>query len=324
MFVAAQRSLSVGRTRVRHVPEGTVFERMTRSAPYKLMQVALLGGGTLIGHEEFRRPLEATIVKHPDVAAFTYGSGVEDPALDRAGTPATQRMAELRRWAPLLSNFESVGVRGPLSRKLLAEVGVDSAVVGDPALLLGGRIAGRPRGIVGVNGGITANLWGGDTNRVQRELGRFCRAMSKRGLRVRLFSMWPQDEAYLREVERLSGVDAELVTVYDDVDRVLASLAECDAFAGLKLHSVVLASAVGVPAAMIEYQPKFRDFQLSIGRGDYTIRTDELTASRLESMVLELAANRVAHAKALSAAVDGRRVELSALNRRIMQSAARA
>ena len=71
----------------------------------------------------------------------------------------------------------------------------------------------------------------------------------------------------------------------------------------MKLHSVVLASAVHVPSLMLEYQPKCADFQASIGRSDRTFRTDRLNADELVEHVEGMAANYATERKVQADAV---------------------
>ena len=82
---------------------------------------------------------------------------------------------------------------------------------------------------------------------------------------------------------------------------------DCHVFVGLKLHAVVLASAAGVPSLILEYHPKCWDFQASLGRDRYSLRTDALDADRLLVLVDELADDREAQARALADAVAERR-----------------
>jgi hypothetical protein len=61
---------------------------------------------------------------------------------------------------------------------------------------------------------------------------------------------------------------------------------------------------------MIEYHPKCRDFQASIGRERYTLRTDALRSEPLGELTFELAGARERHVEELTRAVDERRAAL--------------
>ena len=124
--------------------------------------------------------------------------------------------------------------------------------------------------------------------------------------------MWAPDLDLVRaSAERIAG-PVSIANHIDDVQTLLARIARCHVFVGMKLHSVVLAAAAGVPGVMVEYHPKCRDFQASIGRERYTVRTDELQPDRLEELTFELAAYRSEHVEELTRAVDERRTALVA------------
>lgn len=71
-----------------------------------------------------------------DNGSYAIGVGVEDPVF--GGRNSGSGNGELKRWAPILSKFRTVSVRGPRSAELLADIGLDVEVSGDPALLLPG------------------------------------------------------------------------------------------------------------------------------------------------------------------------------------------
>ena len=137
-------------------------------------------------------------------------------------------------------------------------------------------------------------LWGsqGVVEECVVELGR---SLVARGWRIRFIPVWPNDmPTILRAASRI-GRRVEIFDRYLDLNACLTAIRECEVFVGMKLHSVVLASCVYSPSVMLEYQPKCRDFQRSIGREDYTIRTDAIDVDQLVGMVEELAENRDAH-----------------------------
>ena len=78
----------------------------------------------------------------------------------------------------------------------------------------------------------------------------------------------------------------------------------------LKLHSVVLASAVHVPSIMIEYQPKCADFQASLGRSGWSVRADRVDAGRLVELVESLECRYSQERAALTEAVLALRARL--------------
>jgi Polysaccharide pyruvyl transferase len=277
----------------------------------------LLGGGTLIGHETFRNHTEWLLDAAPGSGGFAFGTGVLDPAFPDRAPGSAER--ELERWRPLLARLERVSVRGPRSLELLERLGVEARLVGDPALLLSPpvAVAARETPILGLNVGFARNTWGGDPARLLDSVAAVAGRWRAQGGRVELYPMWASDLPLIRAAaDRIPG-PVSIVDDFDDVTALLARIARCHVFVGMKLHSVVLAAAAGVPGVMIEYHPKCRDFQASIGRERYSLRTDELDSEHLGELTFELAGARERQADELQRAVAERRAALTDELRRI-------
>ena len=99
---------------------------------------------------------------------------------------------------------------------------------------------------------------------------------------------------------------------FSDVDALQRSIAECDVLVGQRLHSVVLAAAVAVPAVAIDYRPKCRDFQLSIDREDWTVSTTDITTALMLDTVNAHHQQRPYHAERIQVAVARAKVALRA------------
>jgi hypothetical protein len=129
--------------------------------------VQMVGGGTLVGTRYFRKLAKRGMARTKN--SFAIGVGVEDPVFERRryGSDAD----ELKRWAPLLSGFRTVSVRGPRSAELLGDVGVDVEVSGDPALLLPRPDVTPEDGLIGLNLGFgDDDLWGQDPAAVAQRM----------------------------------------------------------------------------------------------------------------------------------------------------------
>jgi polysaccharide pyruvyl transferase WcaK-like protein len=194
------------------------------------------------------------------------------------GTPGPRRRAgvldEVAAWRPLLGEFDRIRVRGPLSQATVTSMGLEADVVGDPALALpdqsSGPVDGTPptgRARVGVNFGVTDDLWGGD--------------------HVELIATTVQDRVHLVDVAAecaragtpVAGPNAVGLAELDE------ALHRCTIVLGEKLHALVLAARLGIPTLALEYRPKCRDFQLSIGRGEQVLRTSDVTVDSLVDFV---------------------------------------
>jgi polysaccharide pyruvyl transferase WcaK-like protein len=227
------------------------------------------------------------------------GAGVDDPTF--WASIGRERNDELARWSSLLRRFESVTVRGPLSAEMLLDrCDIRAEVVGDPALILGRDMAqsSMPGRTIGVNLGFPPSgaFWGQDAAKVSNSLATALSGLRAQGWRVRYFPTCRDDVQALRSLGQAIG-DPERDLPrrpYRKASRFLIDVEQCQMFIGLKLHSVVLAAARGVPSLILEYRPKCRDFQASIGQAEYVLRTDEVTASKVHDALHELRKNRQA------------------------------
>jgi polysaccharide pyruvyl transferase WcaK-like protein len=253
------------------------------------------------------------------------GAGVEDPEF--AGARAYTDREEIERWAELLSGAAHLTVRGPRSAELLREAGLAATAVSDPALLLGPdrppveRVRSR---VLGLNIADPEDQYAGTDSRVADACIRAARTLIASGWTVRLLPFDRRDLVVATELRRALGDRAAIERRFSDVDGLLGAIAECDVLVGQRLHSVVLASAVAVPAVAIDYRPKCRDFQLSIGRGDWTVSTLDVTATRILDAVSALHEDRERHAREIEDAVRRARTSLRDGERRVEQLVARA
>jgi polysaccharide pyruvyl transferase WcaK-like protein len=277
-------------------------------------EVAMLGGGTLIGTAHARMAIERLRRRQPLLPLMMLGTGVEDPGWEAAYSATVAE--ELGRWRPLFDAFVGgVAVRGPRSARLLADIGIEAAVVGDPALLLGEPMLPAPLDdapTLAVNVGVARHIYGGRPEQVLEQVAGAVRMAQQRGWRVRVLPVWPEDVGYSQALCDRLGPRATLVSDAPDLDVLLPELARADAIVGMKLHSIVLAAAVGTPGIMIAYHPKCIDFQESIGRQDATIRTDQLGDGALLTVTERLLAEHETIAEQTKSAVACLRARLRA------------
>jgi polysaccharide pyruvyl transferase WcaK-like protein len=260
----------------------------------------VLGGGTLIGWRGYRRRLTEIFSRYDGIAAATFGTGVLDPGFDY-GPDAPRLEEELREWVGILSRFRRITVRGPRSARILSERGVPAEVVGDPALLLADPVPATSftSGLIGLNLGLAKAAWGRDPAVYLNPLTAFWRRMIRRGWHIRLVSVNRTDRALSVEIAERIGRGADVFENCTDVEALLDAIRPCHAFVGMKLHSVVFASSVYVPALMLEYDPKCRDFQALLGREEHTVRVDRLAVADLIERVERIARRRDEEQEAL-------------------------
>jgi hypothetical protein len=265
-----------------HLLAGDVRGRATRPL--------VLGGGTAVGRANWRAVLAVSRL----VAGgrrHLVGVGVEDPAFQ--GRNSFSGPHELARWRRPLAGFERVTVRGPRSAALLAEVGVDATVVGDPALLLtppAGLVAAEAgSGPIAVSLGYGDDLWGHDHEALLRCVTEAARSWVADGHRIRCVVLNDTDLVHAEQLAAaLPTGSCEIVRTVTTAEFFVA-VSSCRAMVSERLHAGVLAAAAGVPVVMLEYQPKCRDFMESVGLGDQCLRVDRVRPAELVEAVVRAA-----------------------------------
>jgi polysaccharide pyruvyl transferase WcaK-like protein len=261
--------------------------------------VQILGGGTLVGTRYFRRPAKRGMALTRGNGSFAIGVGVEDPVFVRRQYGSDTD--ELKHWAPILSEFHTVSVRGPRSAELLSEVGLNVEVSGDPALLLPQPDVVAEGGLIGLNLGFgDDDLWGQDPTMVAREASRAVTQLSSQGHRFVGILMNRADERWTRLA--LNGVAADIV-MPADAKAAAYELGRCSVAIVSRLHAGILAALSATPVVSLEYLPKCRDFARSINDERSLIRTDKLTSTAVVDHVSSALADSSAIRTCTQAAV---------------------
>lgn len=262
-------------------------------------QSVFLGGGTLIKAPSMQYKRVKNALRMSPLAKFiVFGTGVGDPEMWSKFGHATNKKA----WCNLLEKTDYLAVRGPLSQQYLQDCGVkkDIKVIGDPALLFAREgIAPKNKSKrIGLNFFSTGTqrwIHGQNEANVLEFAESLLRYLNDEGWNITLFPMTKKDESYLTQLLKTSNVEASIFTDYHDTAATLDRLEEQDVFVGERLHSTILASCVYTPAISIEYRTKCRDFMLSINRGAYNSRTDNLNLDRTIEQIDELYSNIPRH-----------------------------
>jgi polysaccharide pyruvyl transferase WcaK-like protein len=246
----------------------------------------VLGGGTLVGRRDWRRWVTRAVALTRGNGSYAIGVGVEDPAF--IGHRSGSHRQELKRWAPILSEFSTVSVRGPRSAELLSDIGLTVEVSGDPALLLPRPQVAPEDGLIGVNLGFGDDLWGHDPQAVVDEVASALRQLSSEGYRLVGILMNSTDRRWTELA--LNGVASDVVAPAD-ARAAASAFARCSVAIVSRLHAGILASLSGTPVISLEYQPKCRDFALSIDDERSLIRTDEVTSGAVVHRVQDALAD---------------------------------
>lgn len=235
-------------------------------------------------------------------AVYCIGAGVSHPGFWSTRPGWRNRMVD---WCRLLEQFKFVGVRGPVSKRLLEMAGckADVRVVGDAACWFKPARPVEPpkRDTIGVSAGFSwNNMWGGDENVIHVKIEQTCERLRAAGFDLRFLSIWPKDDARCEQLAARLGGEVDRLH-RPNLDEIFATFSRYTAFLGLKLHTTILAAMHEVPVYALEYRPKCRDFMEHLGWQAHVTRTDRIDPAALSAMLESLAANRAAHTAYLDA-----------------------
>jgi polysaccharide pyruvyl transferase CsaB len=303
---------------------GGRIQRLRRVLALMRADLFILGGGGLLkqpGADELSvltwlGPLD--LAQEIGVPTMTYAVGISDELSPKA-------IPVLRE---ILSRTNAVLVRDQGSADILKTAGVPSArPTADPSLLLpeirrsskSSRPNVKPRVSVFVNNwyrGKSASdqlLW----ERFQGSLAASLdflveiHSASVRFVPMRTEDPGDDDRLIARRIRELM-VYREFVEMVEQVpssQELLGLVAESDLVVGMRLHSVIAAGAMVVPAVAVDYDSKVRRFSDAIGASDWVVSIEETASSDIESLAAKALAGgyptdqvsaRVAELKALA------------------------
>jgi hypothetical protein len=247
---------------------------------------AILGGGTLIGELGYLGQLERAMPFAKSTIVF--GTGVEDPTF---WTTRDAKRYNLAAWKEILERCSYIGVRGPRSHAYLQQIGIQSDILGDPVSMF---VQSDPHPLttdrhLGLNLGVGSEGMFSDEKTVFATLSAFAKKMLADGWKITLYVVWPKDLAISRAFAADVGIPSgNIRRIYHSPAQFMAAVRRHPVFVGFKLHGVVLSYCAGVPAYMIEYRPKCRDFMESIGAEAFITRADQLSLEQLLAKVDQL------------------------------------
>jgi O-antigen/teichoic acid export membrane protein len=264
---------------------------------YRLKFRAILGGGTLINDMSLKEAKESSKL-FPEF--YVFGTGVAQPSFFGNFSEWKDTM---HIWKPILDNSPYVGIRGPLSLSLLQKHNIKSEIFGDPVLALSNpeNVGNKTyvKKTIGINiGGSAGRMWGGEVSMSQK-FTELVNEIKANGFEVHWFVVWSSDLEITEIVAKNTLTSENIHTIYEDHNEYFAKVRDMSVFAGVKLHSVIMAHCEYVPSIMIEYRPKCSDYMESIGEGINNVRVDQLDSQELTKKIIELDQNRVEHSEVL-------------------------
>ena len=256
-------------------------------------RMALLGGGTLINRGEVWLN-KVKYLQRNEFTMFCLGTGVGQANFWKKHGDDSEL---IKHWVKELRQFEYVGVRGPLSQVQLAKAGFnDSEIVGDTAISL--TISHlddkrKKKGVIGINYGLnSSHPIDGEEKEYTRKIIKLINLFLDKGYRVKLLPVWNLD--YRSNIQLMGSINRSGCSIEycaDDYDKFKQEVSNCDVVIGQKLHSAVLSYVNLTPAIVLEYQPKCRDFMLSIGMEELSYSISDFSPEELFDVGEEVIAN---------------------------------
>jgi polysaccharide pyruvyl transferase WcaK-like protein len=232
--------------------------------------VSLFGGGTIIPEWVKSTP--------KNKYNYAFGVGVRDP--DFWGQFPQRLIKLLKRF-----NFNYMGVRGNVSKKILKKWGISSEIIGDPVLsLVPKKYKKKKTRIIAINIGISKEkTWDGNNhNFIVSEMVKVIKYLDNHNFKVFIIPFWTEDVECCKELSEKTN--AVFFNEWSDVDKSLNLISNCDVLIGEKLHSIVFSAACYVPFISLAYRPKCYDFADSVEFGEYVLKTNEITSKKIISL----------------------------------------
>ena len=246
VFKAIDRTFSGVTVAYPKDPQGLLGRAVGRWENRQRRLASILGGGTMIGAASWSAHFAAVYEESLDRTGlgFAFGTGVAENDFPPDNEFFVADPSTYQKWGGLLRRSRFVGVRGPRSRAALAELGVTSEVIGDPACAFA-KPEGfwRPEpGRLGLNVGHGGGSMWGDRGEFNAKMGKFVAEAKRRGWEIEFFALMDDDVNIIKDVARMGGIaDPPIFREYVDPERYLARIRKMQAFIGMKLHSVILA-----------------------------------------------------------------------------------
>ncbi len=228
------------------------------------------------------------------IICFCVGIGPLDRPLGRRITRMICNLSDevMVREESSRELLESIGV--PANR--LREVWADVAFINPPAPLERGREILAAHGVapgeqlLGVNVNAYLDKWLGSESTLDREgfIAAFARALDavieRCGARVVLVITQVMDLGIAEEI-RARMAHRDRVPVVSNRNHsnqeIMAVLAQTSLFAGMRLHSLILAAAMEVPVVPLAYAPKVRHFARMLGLEEASFEFAGFSGERL-------------------------------------------
>lgn len=152
--------------------------------------------------------------------------------------------------------------------------------------------------------GIYVRPWQ-NTAQIAEELAPVIKHIDELGYSVYMIPMYyNEDVAAAKAVVEKLGVDVKLIDRELTIDEAVAYTTSFDFIIGMRLHSLIMAGAVGTPMIALSYDPKVQGFMEEMNL-PYAVDTNHIERQALIAMVDDIASNLEAKKAEVKAAYEG-------------------
>lgn len=258
---------------------------------FKKSDLFIFGGGSLLQDVTSKRSLYyyLTIINlalMTGIKVMLYGNGI-GPLNSIKSRTAT---------AKCLNKVDLITLRDDLSDKLLAEIGVNRPpihITADPAFTL--EYNSFPKNIrILSEAGLSQDAeyaviaireWKSSVPDFTEIIAAYCdRLYAEHGITPLFIPMqYKEDESIALEVISKMKEQGFILNRLLDVDEIFSVIASSKIVIGMRLHTLIYATTLGVPAIALSYDPKVTAFMQSLHQ-PLCINVDKLTVETLDNV----------------------------------------
>lgn len=274
-------------------------KRYLDNANLAAYDVIVLGGGSILSGANY--PIEPYIIDtlyeaiQLNKKVIIWGSGIDwvpktyladDQKIDFF--KASESKALRNKLQTVFQKSVWIGVRGPLTKQLLQQAGVQNEVMisGDPAFLLPDNVDKdlftppfHPDDkVIGVNWGTSFHrIYGRNEFALEDQFAAALNQLIAKGYKIYFYTMWQADlEPTKRLAAKLNDTSAyKLDDVLHPANTLMALMKHFAFTINFKLHANYLSLAAQVPFIALGYRFKIFDFVRSVLLEEMAIATDE-------------------------------------------------
>lgn len=228
-----------------------------------------------------------------DIPVVSWGSGIDGEY--KNDQDLTEKVENMKQYHSFYENIDYLSVRGPLTKKILKRIGVKNNIheVGDPALHYAAETYGdimnssNNKKQILINWGTSYNnIFGRNEEKVENELVKVIHHLLAQGYNVKIYPIWTEDILAVQKLTaKVADKRCEAQTVVYDAKETQKVIQNSFLTINMKLHANILSASANKPFISLAYRGKCFDFSHTVQSLDYTVATDQLTASNIIQLV---------------------------------------